>query len=85
MRTFEERSAAERTGAAGFSLLPQQVEPKQARRGTAGLGDGLGDGDGDGDVDGDGKGNGKGNGKGRGHGHAHGHRCHDDDCGCHHD
>jgi len=84
MRTFEERSAAERTGAAGFSLLPQQVEPKQTRRGTAGLGDGLGDGDGDGDVDGDGKGNGKGNGKGRGHGHAHGHRCHADDCGCHH-
>jgi type III pantothenate kinase len=35
----EERSALERTGGAAFSLLPQQVEPKQARRGTTELGD----------------------------------------------
>ena len=35
----EERSALERTGGAGFSLLPQQVEPKKARRGMAELGD----------------------------------------------
>jgi len=34
------RSALGAGGAAGFSLLPQQVEPKHARRGTAELGDG---------------------------------------------
>jgi len=38
----EERSAAERTGSADFSLLPQQVEPKHARRTTNELGDGDG-------------------------------------------
>ena len=35
-----EPSAAERGGTAGFSLLPQQVEPKHPRRGTTELGDG---------------------------------------------
>jgi type III pantothenate kinase len=38
-RAHEELPASERTGAAGFSLLPQQVEPKQARRGVHELGD----------------------------------------------
>ena len=89
MRTFREGSAAERTGAAGFSLLPQQVEPKQARRGVAGLGDGtMGDGTmGDGTMGDETMGDGTtGNGGAAGgHGHDHGHRCNDDDCGCHHD
>ena len=34
-----ELPASERAGTAGFSLLPQQVEPKSARRGTNALGD----------------------------------------------
>ena len=38
----EERSAAERTGSADFSLLPQHVERKHARRTTNELGDGNG-------------------------------------------
>lgn len=72
---FEERPAVERTGAAGFSLLPQQVEPKNARRGTAELGDG---------GDGHGHGNAREHDLGHGHGHDHGTGC-GDDCGCGHD
>jgi len=34
-----ELPASERAGTAGFSLLPQQVEPQSARRGTNALGD----------------------------------------------
>jgi type III pantothenate kinase len=63
---FEERPAAERTGTAGFSLLPQQVEPKQARRGTAELGDG-GDGHGHGHDHGGDHGTGCGDDCGCGH------------------
>jgi len=81
MRTFREGSAAERTGAAGFSLLPQQVEPKQARRGVAGLGDGT---TGNGGAE-DGQGHHHDHGHDHGRDHGHGHRCNDDDCGCHHD